>query len=346
MLVLGRHLPFAPMETTNAWLRPLQIWQFLGWIGVDLFFVLSGFLVSGILFREYQRQGQVQWSRFFIRRGVRIYAPFYAYLVFSLLLRPSHLQLDRLATEFFFLQSYFPRRALWNHTWSLAVEEHFYIFLGLLMMSLSRNKTSNPFRLLVPVALFLALGCLVLRTLTPYDSPSVFVSSHLRFDSLFFGVLLSYYYHFYQKGFKDTVRRSRSLLYALIMAGLVPPFLLMHTENFEPWMARGGFTFLYLAFGSILAMLVSREATEKKPIHPLVIFIAVIGQMSYSIYLWHMVAREAWMGWGRVASSPWYLWMISLLYALFALALGWASYRWIEKPSLLWRDKHFPARDR
>ena len=294
LLVLGRHLPFRSLEDTGVWTLPLQLWHFVGWMGVDLFFVLSGFLVSGILFREYQLHGRVELTRFFLRRGIRIYVPFYAFLVPSLLLRMAHLQADRLAVEFLFLQSYFSRRAIWNHTWTLAVEEHFYIFLGLLIFVLFLGKSrSNPFRGLLPVAAVLSAGCLFLRTLLPYDSPQVFVSSHLRFDGLFFGVVLSYFYHFYRGGFSDFVNRSKPFLYAALFVGFAPPFFLQ--EGYRPWMSRGGFTCLYLAFGSILAFQLVRGDPVRPP-GPIAAFFAAMGKRSYSVYLWHTVAREPWLG--------------------------------------------------
>src|SRR5204863_7752623 len=87
VLVLGRHMVPCPSHT-NAWLgRLTSIWQRGGWIGVDLFFVLSGFLVSGLLFREYQRHGSVDVVRFLIRRGFKIYPGFWVLLGATVALR-------------------------------------------------------------------------------------------------------------------------------------------------------------------------------------------------------------------------------------------------------------------
>src|SRR5215472_7296705 len=65
LLVVGFHLPY------------YRIWGTLGWIGVDLFFVLSGFLISGLLFPEYTTTGAIRLRRFLIRRGLKIYPAFY-----------------------------------------------------------------------------------------------------------------------------------------------------------------------------------------------------------------------------------------------------------------------------
>ena len=89
------------------------------WIGVDLFFVLSGFLISGLLFSDIKETGTVHLGRFYIRRGFKIYPAFYAFLVITALLSPAIRHTNHYWPEFLFLQNYFPR--VWGHTWSLAI---------------------------------------------------------------------------------------------------------------------------------------------------------------------------------------------------------------------------------
>src|ERR1700691_3959576 len=101
----------------------------VGWTGVDLFFVLSGFLISGLLFSEYKKRKAISFKRFFIRRGLKIYPAFYVFLLctgiaqyvrFHVLAAPA-----LFLNEIFFVMNYFG--GVWYHTWSLGVEEHFYI---------------------------------------------------------------------------------------------------------------------------------------------------------------------------------------------------------------------------
>src|SRR5262245_42677041 len=82
-LVLGRHMYPLADRTPQPILFMCQLWRSSGWIGVDLFFVVSGFLVSGLLFSEYQQRGKIRIWRFYIRRGFKIYPAFYLMILIT-----------------------------------------------------------------------------------------------------------------------------------------------------------------------------------------------------------------------------------------------------------------------
>lgn len=119
--VLLRHVP-------GTW-----PWAFrFGWSGVDLFFVLSGFLVTGLLFNERRKRGRADVARFLVRRAFKIYPSFWALEAATAVFFAATGERSRLtqwACELLFLQNYGP--SIWSHTWSLAVEEHFYLLLAL-----------------------------------------------------------------------------------------------------------------------------------------------------------------------------------------------------------------------
>src|SRR5438876_4889931 len=81
LLVLGHHMPACPRDLNYPLALFTEQWKQCGWAGVDLFFVLSGFLVSGLLFREYQKYGTIKLPRFLARRGLKIYPAFYVLLL-------------------------------------------------------------------------------------------------------------------------------------------------------------------------------------------------------------------------------------------------------------------------
>ncbi len=334
LLVLGRHLPIQFAPTSHLGLLPLKIWKHIGWIGVDLFFVISGFLVSGLLFREYQSASKIDIRRFFIRRAIRILIPFYAFLVISSPLRIPYLDLNHICVELFFLQGYLHSWVMWSHTWTLAIEEHFYLFLGLLMLALSHQKTKRgSFQPIPLIWVLLAIGCLLTRIGNPYDSPYMLFQSHLRFDTLFFGVLIAYFYYCHRGVFIRFVQRFKFIIIAASVIALLPVFFL--EAGREPFMTRFGLTGVYLAFGGVLVILLSLSTTPPQ-------WLISIGRISYSAYLWHIPARILALSIypSRSFSVP-EAWLFCGFYIVLALVAGSFFYRVIEKPSLAWRDRRF-----
>jgi len=187
LLVLGRHFNYFPL------------WRQAGWIGVDLFFVLSGFLISGLLFQEYKNTGKLDVRRFILRRGLKIWPSYYLLILATMLFYvfiarasehpfPKH----EVAVSALFIGNYFGADGFnfLAHTWSLAVEEHFYLLLPLLLLMLIRLRA---LRLIPWLFTLLAMGCLALRFWIP-QTPFAW-ATHLRMDGLFAGVALGYLYH-------------------------------------------------------------------------------------------------------------------------------------------------------
>ncbi len=207
LLVLGRH--------TNV----SELWTKVGWSGVDLFFVLSGFLISGLLFQEYKRFGDINLKTFWLRRGMKIYPAFYictlvqavTYLVVFANRSDVKSPVRLVLIDITFLSSYF--QGLSGHAWSLAVEEHFYLVLPLFLLVLIKLRTGkrDPFAPIPVVFLVIAIGSLWLRVIAKPafygDVYSYLLPTHLRMDALFCGVVIGYLFHF-----KPQVSRSRRAL--------------------------------------------------------------------------------------------------------------------------------------
>ncbi|MFM2082181.1 MAG: hypothetical protein RL380_872 [Verrucomicrobiota bacterium] len=348
LLVMGRHMDRCPASVSPAlhWLT--DVWQLGGWVGVDLFFVLSGFLVSGLLFREHDRHGAISLKAFLIRRGFKIYPAFWVMLLTSVAVMEifhGRYKFISVPCEFFFVQNY--GAAFWNHTWSLAVEEHFYFFLALLLYALLRLRPGpRPFRSLPAVFLVLAATCLGLRLLTWHFS-TAFVDklnlypTHLRMDSLFAGVLLSYYYHTQPERFLAFARRWRGVLFAAGLLALAPAF--QSDIKTTPYNFTFGLTQFYLGGACLLTALLACRIPDNFFTRAL----AYLGSHSYSIYLWHM----AWLEWivphlsgGDKATRSWPLYAAS--YLLGGLAVGVGLALLIEFPVLRLRDRWFPSRGR
>jgi len=274
----------------------------LGWIGVDLFFVLSGFLVSGLLFREYKKHGNFKAKLFLIRRGFKIYPIYYLSFLFYLpyLFSKNSFNLNAIFNDLIFIQNYTNG---WGYvyaaSWSLAVEEHFYFSLCLVFSLILKYFPSVLIPLSKKLNLFekglilCLLMCLLFRVLFIYNNPEdvvrAFTMSHLRMDSLLFGVFISYWYYFKNEKIKAWFFRNKSIL-AIVAFGF-----LIFTPFIEPltsfYVKTIGFTMLYLSFG-ILLLFALFDKVLFSDLTKLIgaksmKFICNIGFSSYSIYVIH-----------------------------------------------------------
>jgi peptidoglycan/LPS O-acetylase OafA/YrhL len=322
-MVLCRHVEYLPGSSR-------------GWAGVDLFFVLSGFLISGLLFQQWTKTGSLRIPRFYLRRGLKIYPAFYMLLVATPLLAawmPKRAPSQYL-TEIFFLQSYL--RPVWTHTWSLSVEEHFYLFLPIALWIMQRlDKSPDPFRHLLKVFAVAAVGCPILRTIAAYHQPwwnwIPTMQTHLRIDALLFGVLLCYLRRFRPETFR---RLAQSPLGWPVMA--MAAVMLLEFEKREFIMKSIGLTIVYLGFGFLLIRTV--DARPPRLARPLVSFLARIGFYSYSIYLWHLAIRLLVLHWAHLSSG----FLQFAAYFVAAILGGIGASKLIEIPVLAYRDRYFP----
>ena len=324
LLVLGRHFPH------------YALWSQIGWMGVDLFFVLSGFLISGILFQEFKQTGTIRFARFIVRRGLKIWPALYVFLVcmaVAIALSNQPLPRDLFAASAGFYINYFltfvhhtaiPATSfVLSHTWSLSVEEHFYLFLPLLLMLMIRFR--QDFRLIPWILAGIAVLCLALRIVT---HPAEAYATHLRMDALFAGVALGYLYHFQFSWFQKLT--GNYVLPLVFLAILLPVKFAWESRV----MQTVGLSCLWLGFSLLVAWSSVRQPNSwwgKSVARSL----AAVGFYSYSIYLWHApLAALFRFFYPNSAIGFW-------AYIAAAVTVGIGMSRLIEQPVLRVRDKWY-----
>jgi peptidoglycan/LPS O-acetylase OafA/YrhL len=342
LLVLGRHLHLAP--DTNPFLR---LWHRGGWIGVDLFFVLSGFLVSGLLFKEYQRTQSLDLKRFLFRRGFKIYPAFYVMILVTIgvnLLTGHSMTPRAMIAEFLFFQNYLG--GLWEHTWSLAVEEHFYFGIAILCFVVLRTSNrsrsaADPFWVIPLVFAATALLCQGFRIANlfifeHYSNRWYLFGTHLRIDSLMFGVLLSYLWHF--RNLRARIERLPTTALLAVGMLLLAPAFVFELEQFK-FVPVFGVVLFYLGSGfMVLASLRLTGAANR-----LAAILASLGAASYSIYLWHMpVMTWGWTWLSKIPAVRGFHWYLASC-VIGSLTFGWVMSKLIEWPILRIRDRWFPS---
>lgn len=257
------------------------------WTGVDLFFVISGFLISSLLFKEISRTGKLNLRRFYIRRALRILPTFYLYLIGTILIFSvigKDFSIITIISELLFLQNYLT--SFNEHTWSLAVEEHFYLFFPvILLFTFSRNSQNQ--RLFITLIFLLSVLILILRIENSashtYQSITHHYPTHLRLDSILFGVVIAYIYNFHNS-LSNIIKKSKIANVYVMVAFLLPFWLPISS----PFINTYGLTALYLASGVLVLKSTAAGNSINSKIFKLCAF---IGKHSYAIYLWHLNAR-------------------------------------------------------
>jgi peptidoglycan/LPS O-acetylase OafA/YrhL len=348
LLVIVHHFPKLPVEVGPSVARTaFEFVQRTGWCGVDLFFVLSGFLVSGLIFAEHRAQGSVRLGRFLVRRGLKIYPTFYVRLLVFVavgFIRGREPHARAFLVEALFIQNYV--HGVWPHTWTLAVEEHFYLGVGLLLFALQRSGRERPFAAIPWICATVLVTIFALRVATALLEPELdeaFRPTHLRADSLVFGLLLSYLYHRAPESFGAWVAaRLRSLL-ALGVLLVLPTWFVARGSVFQ---FTAGYSLLYLGFG--LIVLVFRFGPAPRGVLAgLGTAAALVGRFSYPIYLFHvdmlhegaerlaallgLQGGMAW--WGTVAAT----------FVVLSLGFGMLAATLVEQPVLRLRDRFFAS---
>jgi peptidoglycan/LPS O-acetylase OafA/YrhL len=345
LLVIIAHINWLPSRLLGQIFYPFNLG---GWMGVDLFFVLSGYLISGLLFHEYNRTGTINPKLFLIRRGFKIYPAFWFLLIVTYLTKEFfNLHSDGAAAitgtnylhELLFVQNYF--NGVWGHTWSLAIEEHFYLLFAAFLYIIVKYYKLN-FKVIAFAYVLLLLVCLFFRgyynfivELSEYKLNSAM--THLRIDALFFGVFLSYV-----SMYKPAVIK-RVVSYKAILLPLC--FLLLALSVYYGRSTTWGVVFLLLTnswvFGYLLITAIHHNWGTGRFFRPIV----VTGKYSYSIYLWHIVVKE----WIVSKQTLDYFgiqlkWSYEqLLYTALSVLCGIVFSKLIEMPFIYLRDRYFPS---
>jgi peptidoglycan/LPS O-acetylase OafA/YrhL len=320
-----------------------------GWAGVDLFFVLSGFLISRLLFSEYQKTRGIAYWRFAFRRGMKIWPPFFSVSVIYLVWgfwssHPHRWFLVPFAHDILFMDSYV--QGTFGHFWSLAVEEHFYIVLPIVLYAMLRSakpNSSDPFSSMPVLFLIVAVAVLGARIATHLLLPQFsyfthFFPTHLRIDSLEFGVLLGYCSLFHADRFWKFIQKRRWILLPISFALISPCIIFGQTGDIiappNPFLYTFGFTSIYLGFGLLMVLFFQTPIPVAGLFGYLGRSMAGIGKYSYSIYLWHLPLILALQKYSIMKSH------VALIpYYVACILLGIAFAKLIEIPSLRLRDR-------
>lgn len=316
---------------------------FFGWLGVDLFFVLSGFLITDILIKTRDTPGYLK--KFYLRRVLRIFPLYYLSLVIFFVLFPilnnGLLNLDYYVQNQIWFWTYLQNwlfifypagdnTVALNHFWSLAVEEQFYLAWPLLILFFKRAKP------LVYLLIGLLVGVITLRFLLwtyQIENLAYFnLYTFSRIDGICIGSLLAV--------LRTVNHKAVNRYFTWIVLGLASINFVFYFFNRQnqfsyPYLAIAGYTTFAIIFGLLVNEGVERQDTTISRLLSFPLF-RFFGLISYSLYVFHWPlylmlapALEKWSSQhiGFVDSSV----SASVIATALSVLLAWASYTFFEK---------------
>ena len=323
-----------------------------GFLGVDLFFVLSGYLISSLIIKEYRKTGSLNLYNFYIRRARRLLPAVYFMITIGLvvmvlfnevLLRKSHLDAifgyiySSNWWYIFYKLDYFDSfgaQSPFKHLWSLAIEEQFYMIFPLLFLLINRKKKSKDgtYKLnknFLYVVLGLILVSLIAHILL-FDINNIsriYFGTDTRAFSLLVGVVGAILYPMEKLHAKVTPQQN--IMYSVISLVSIATLItvMIYTSEYNTWLYRGGFL-LVAIIGLIVIISSGKQHTlmsrllSFKPV-------VFIGKISYSLYLWHFPILVLTTPVSEIG-NPNIIFVILRIILTFALAT--ASYVFVETP--------------
>ncbi|WP_082209171.1 acyltransferase [Novosphingobium sp. B-7] len=318
---------------------------FPGGLGVYVFFIISGFLITRLLFSERKAHGKINLTSFYGRRSLRLYPVVTVYtlvvIAIYLITRTPIDWLQPLSALFYFANYLYSARMLdplapvpmpFGIFWSLSLEEHFYLAFPLLFVLLRGRPQALVFAMIA-----ICVACLGWRLTTALLHPEylhtniIFVRTDFRADSISYGVLLAALCET-DAGRRFIVALSRPMLWV----GALGTILICLAIR-EPFFRE---TVRYSLFGVALVLLIACTLFDArlKPIqvllnHPVLVW---LGRLSYSLYVWHYLPRLL---------GPMLLGVAPLMGVRIAFDLGLAlvaallSYHLVERPILALRRR-------
>jgi peptidoglycan/LPS O-acetylase OafA/YrhL len=309
-----------------------------GRLGVSVFFVISGFLITTLLSDEQRGTDNINLKNFYIRRAFRIFPAFYSYwlVAFTLsLLGYVYLTRIELVSSAVYIWNCVPRKVdhwFLGHTWSLSVEEQFYLLWPLVL------KCSGPRRgkwvafSIVALAPFLRVAAYVSF---PSVRPLIGMMLATRADTLMTGALLALLAQS-DSSFDKVKQVVKSGVIPGVALGFVALDTVLSLRFRGAYLLPVGYTVQNLVIALFLAHVVFHERTPLGHFlnHRVLVH---VGTISYSLYLWQQLFLTP----KNTTFTGWF--PINIVCAFLAAEL---SYNFIERPFLGWRKRFSSSRDR
>ena len=311
-----------------------------GFIGVDIFFVLSGFLITSLLVSEFDQYGAVSLSNFYMRRVLRLGPALIALLIVFCVVSFALLDVEKASSNYidalislFYLSNWARAFSIHppdflGHTWSLSIEEQFYIFWPIILLTLLRVCNKRYQVVVFTVAIVLLSWILRIYLLSNGATPDrLYNGLDTRADALMVGCTLGVTMSFWSiRASARNIFSKLLVIIALVSMACLLAFL-MFGKCLAPWMLQYGYLVTeLLAAILVIDVLISPQSVIRKLLT--MRWLVWVGSISYGLYLWHFPVYKT-MGWLGFDWLP-----IRIFGTLVTFFIAILSYYVMEKPIL------------
>lgn len=319
-------------------------WLSGGFLGVDTFFVISGYLITSLLLSEYYRNNSINLVNFWLRRFKRLIPAMMfvvtVVLIYTLLFKPEliiSIKHDAIAALFYVSNwwyiiqdvDYFNQFAVapLKHLWSLAIEEQFYLFFPFILLGLLKFFKKRTTMIILLIISLLSLTAMITIHMYTGNNSRVYFGTDTRLQTLLLGCLLAFIWppFSFRKDISKGAKASISAIGIVGMAVLIYLFVVVSDQ--DKWIYSGGFYAISFLTLFVIASVVHPSSVLKK-ILSFKLFI-YIGKRSYSLYLWHypiIIFMNSYFVQGQI---PWFVYICEVI-LMFVMAE--VSYKFIETP--------------
>jgi peptidoglycan/LPS O-acetylase OafA/YrhL len=310
-----------------------------GFFGVDVFFAISGYLITTLLLREWERSGGIWLRGFYMRRFLRL-MPALAAMVFLALVAARLLNYvqplrEAVVSLLYVMDIYAPLMhrigGLFAHTWSLAVEEQFYLVWPLVLLIGLRRRWPMAWIAVGIAVAAAALTALLTGQGSPHRVSDVYRSPFTHIPEMAVGVVLAFVLA------SPTGRRRLRFLASTAVAFAAVAVLLiaaLKVRESERWLYRGGFTAAAVVFAALVGHVVLAPTSFASRVLALAP-IEWLGRRSYGFYLWHYPVLRLLL---KHVSGVYVHAAVGLIVTLVVTELSW---RFIEQPFLRLKERKF-----
>ncbi|HKR06999.1 MAG TPA: acyltransferase [Bacteroidia bacterium] len=338
LVVLFGHLPLLAGSSLSKWFK-FSVYQFnIGYILLDMFFVMSGFLITSIILKE-KEKNRFSFKQFYLNRSLRIFPVYYL----TIILVAIFISTDDLVYPVFFISNYFfsfhNEVHPLNNTWTLAVEEHFYLLWPVLLSLFSYKMCKIITGYIIP-----AIAVLTVIAVSFLLEPNVagnfsYLGTTTRCLSISLGSYLAFnkdwLHNLSTGGFKKIIL---SCIGAYIVFYFIP---LLPVLNKIPQYAR--LVCIVPIISTLLIIISFRVNFSADSLFKKILFndvINYIGLMSYGLYLFHYPVFYYFgvIDWQTAVTNDAGTYWLAVFVAFL---LTWISYHLIEKPVISLGKTHF-----